>query len=216
MKTILLLWLLVGAVGRAQSTLTLAPASGPSGGSAAMDFSLSSVAASAPAAIKWSFGYSTLSLPGFSIAPGPAAIAAGKTILCGTPGTPITAAVICVLYGLTTDVVQDGVIAKATFTIAPTATGTRSIEVSLYSAAALDSKNIVATGAGAILTITPGPPSKCDVDKDGVVGPADVQAAAMQVVGLASCTTADVDGVPGCEAHDLQRVARAVLTGQCP
>jgi hypothetical protein len=57
--------------------------------------------------------------------------------------------------------------------------------------------------------VFPGTPSPCDVTPDGVVNASDVTAATAQVLGTASCTTADVQRNGVCNIVDLQRIINA-------
>ena len=53
----------------------------------------------------------------------------------------------------------------------------------------------------------------CDVNGDGVVNVADVQAAVNQALGVVPCGTADLQGTGQCTVIDVQRVINTVFTG---
>ncbi len=59
------------------------------------------------------------------------------------------------------------------------------------------------------------PPSPCDLDGDGSISGADVNAAINQVLNPQTCGTADLDKNGRCDVIDVQRVVNAVVTGVC-
>jgi hypothetical protein len=60
-----------------------------------------------------------------------------------------------------------------------------------------------------------GTPSPCDLNLDGVVNALDVQAAISQVLGTATCGSADLQQLGQCNVVDVQRVINASLGGSC-
>lgn len=57
--------------------------------------------------------------------------------------------------------------------------------------------------------------SKCDLDKNGSFTQADRTLALDQALGIAACTTGDVDGDARCTVIDAQNVDIAILTSSC-
>lgn len=55
----------------------------------------------------------------------------------------------------------------------------------------------------------------CDVNTDGFVNVIDVHSATNQILGLSSCTTADIDGGGHCDIIDLQKIINAAPGGSC-
>jgi hypothetical protein len=66
------------------------------------------------------------------------------------------------------------------------------------------------TGVGSSLK-----PASCDINGDGVVNAADVQAAMDQALGALPCTTANLHNTGTCTVVDVQRVIAASLGGAC-
>jgi hypothetical protein len=64
-------------------------------------------------------------------------------------------------------------------------------------------------------TSTTGTPRTCDINRDGSVDVADVQAATNQALGVAPCTSADLQTAGTCNVTGVQRVIQAVLGGAC-
>ena len=58
-------------------------------------------------------------------------------------------------------------------------------------------------------------PPSCDVNGDGVVNSADVDAAIKQALGTLPCTTADLQKNGQCTVVGVQRVIQASLGGAC-
>jgi hypothetical protein len=57
--------------------------------------------------------------------------------------------------------------------------------------------------------------SACDLNQDGMVNALDVQIAINQVLGMSSCTNADLQGNGTCTVVDVERVIIAALGGSC-
>lgn len=148
--TVVALALLSAAAGMAQVTLSIASGSAAAGGAASLDILLNSSAGNSPAAVEWIFNSSTEDLNGLTLRAGPVAIAAGKSLSCGTdPG-----AVHCVLSGLSGTTVANGVIATASFTVSSTAGASSVVEIAGAKAASLAGAGVGAVGSSGTLTIT--------------------------------------------------------------
>ena len=99
-------------------SLFLSSGSGVPGASVTLSVSLNSNGGTAPAAVQWDFKYSTTDLSpasGTYYATGPAASAAGKSASCNA----ISAGDIrCIVAGISSTVIGNGVLATVTFQIA--------------------------------------------------------------------------------------------------
>src|SRR5579883_2280457 len=145
-----LLLALVGnttAFGQSDS-LTFASGSAAPGGSVSLNLSLTSPAGSEPASLQWTFSYPASSVSAISVTAGSAATAAGKATSCaGSAGTYT-----CMLTGMNSSVIQNGVVAVANLTLSTTATSF-SVGVSNPQAASLSGYPITTTSTGG--TISP-------------------------------------------------------------
>src|SRR5690348_16752406 len=71
----------------AQSSLALSSGSAVAGVPIALNLALSSPTGEEPAALQWTFSYPSAAVAGFSVAAGPALLAANKSVTCaGGPG----------------------------------------------------------------------------------------------------------------------------------
>src|SRR5579883_1727170 len=145
-----LLLALVGnttAFGQSDS-LTFASGSAAPGGSVSLNLSLTSPAGSEPASLQWTFSYPASSVSAISVTAGSAATAAGKATSCaGSAGTYT-----CMLTGMNSSVIQNGVVAVANLTLSTTATSF-SVGVTNPQAASLSGYPITTTSTGG--TISP-------------------------------------------------------------
>ena len=130
---------------RAQSSLFLSPASALSGAPGSLALSLSAPAGSAPAALEWTLAYPS-GVTGFAVAPGPALVAAGKTLSCVGGASAYT----CLASGLNSDAIGNGSVASVSFN-APAAP---SISVSIPNAMGVSAtgSSIAISSTGAIFT----------------------------------------------------------------
>jgi len=92
----------------------------PPGGTASLNLSLRAGSGGGPAGLQWTITYPPSVIADISASPGPAAIAAGKTLSC----TAASGTYMCLLTGLSTsglniNVIQNGVVAVVTATISP-------------------------------------------------------------------------------------------------
>jgi hypothetical protein len=126
LKTVTLIGLLCsGTSAFGQDSLALSSGSTTQGGTTALNLSLTSPAGSEPAGIQWTFAYSSSDIVSITAAAGPAATAAGKSVVCaGIPGSYT-----CLLTGVNASVVSDGVAATVSVTLSPTVTGSTPISV---------------------------------------------------------------------------------------
>ena len=130
-------------------SLSLSSGTATPGGAASLNLSLSSPSGSEPAAIEWTFAYSTSDIVAISASAGAAATAAGKSISCA--GSP--ASYMCLLTGLNGNVVQNGVVAVLTVTLSAASSGT-TISVANPLGASASASAIQTTATGGTITIT--------------------------------------------------------------
>ena len=117
----------------------------------ALNLSLTSPAASEPAGLQWTLTYSPAYISSITASAGAAATAAGKFLLCSATSGSYT----CLLTGLNTNVIQNGVAAVVTVTVSANLTQTSiGITNALGTSPAGDTIPIAATG-GSITTAAP-------------------------------------------------------------
>src|SRR6476646_7405371 len=111
---LLLLLFFIANAGFAESiNLSLASGSGAPGATISLDLILASNQP-AVAAVQWTFTYWATDVAGIDVAAGPAAVSAGKSVTCrGGAGT-----VNCLLWGLNTNIIPNGVVARVKVTLA--------------------------------------------------------------------------------------------------
>ena len=109
---------LSGALYGQSDTLTLS-AGTSSPGAMSMDLTLSSPPGSEPAALQWTFGYSS-DVIGVSLSGGPSSSSAGKTVTCTINNGSYT----CTASSLDSNIISNGVVASVTFNLIPGITST--------------------------------------------------------------------------------------------
>ena len=82
-------------------------------GIASLNLVLTSPAGSEPASIQFTLTYPSASITSISVSLGPTAASAGKTVACA----PASGAYTCLLYGLNTTIIPNGVVAVVNLTI---------------------------------------------------------------------------------------------------
>jgi hypothetical protein len=117
-------------------TLTLGPASGSPGSIVNVNISLASTSGAQPSALSWTLGYPTADVTGVTWTVGAAGAAAGKSIGCSGSS--------CVLFGLNTNPIPNGIVAVASVQIAPGSLAT-AIRIQITGVAAT-------TAAGSMIT----------------------------------------------------------------
>jgi hypothetical protein len=118
-------------------------------GTASLDLSLYSARGTEPAAVQWTFQYSSSSIQTLTVDDGPALTSVGKTAMCSGDA----AAYNCLAVGTNTKPISNGIIAKLTAVLAPGATAaTIAIKSPLAASAAgylIPVKSKVLPGSGA-------------------------------------------------------------------
>ena len=135
-----------------QDTMILSSGSAVAGNTVSLDLSISVVPGSAPASLEWTYTYSAADFTAVSVVPGPVALAAGKSVSCNaSPG-----AYRCLLFGINSTALSDGVVATATFTVSPTTTSTSStIQVINSSGAMASGIPVTITAISGLVAINP-------------------------------------------------------------
>ena len=111
------------------------------------------------------------------------------------------------------NVMVDGVLASCQVTVPASSNGTFNLAVAGALSTDPQGSRAIATTAGPSLGFTGA--SACDQDANGRVELLDLTLAEAQVIGLAACTTADLNGEGKCTIQDLQREIVAIATGSC-
>jgi len=138
------------------ATLSLSPMSGTKGSSISLPITYASNGAQV-AGVEWTLSFSPTDFSNVSVAAGPSASGAGKTISCNSP---TSGQYICLVSGLNANTVADGTIATASFTVSSTTSSPSSaVQVMNTSAASGPGAAIAATGSGTTVTINPAPVS---------------------------------------------------------
>ena len=154
----LILVLIAPFNGSAQNvTLGLASGAGSPGTLVALNVSLNAAIGNQPAGVQWSLNYSGADFSSVGFAAGGAATAAGKSISCNSGSGTAT----CVVWGINSTLIQNGVVATITFTISPSTLNTSSIiQLSGGLSASVVGAAISTTTTGGVVTIVqPTPPS---------------------------------------------------------
>jgi Concanavalin A-like lectin/glucanases superfamily/Bacterial Ig domain len=136
------------AFGQSDS-LTLTSSSATPGSSVSLNLSLTSPSGSEPAGLQWTFSYPTSSLSAISVTAGSAATGAGKSIACAGGSGTYT----CMLVGMNSTVMPNGVVAVANLTLSATATNT-SVGVTGSQGVSVAGYPITITGTGGTITVT--------------------------------------------------------------
>lgn len=208
MKTLFVLFSAL-AFGQVSSTLTLPPGPITPGQTATLNVS---IGGTAPAAVQFIVTYDSTV---FTVAPtwsiGPVATTANKILNCRVTAV---GQLKCLVDGPTATTIATGIVANINLTLASTALpGTTPL--ALVNGFAADITGTVITvimPAGANLIIAALP---CDLDASGTITQADVTIGRNQVLGLATCGSANLDTDTFCTVIDVQRLQVAAAGGAC-
>ena len=99
----------------AQTCLMLSSAKALPDGTGSLDLSLNSSSGPPPAAVQWTFRYSSSAIRSITVDDGPALLSTGKTTFCAEDA----AAYKCLITGADTKTIPNGVIATVTAVLAP-------------------------------------------------------------------------------------------------
>ena len=154
----LILVLITPFNGSAQNVaLSLASGAGSPGTLVTLNVSLNAAIGNQPAGVQWTLNYSGGDFSSVGFAAGGAATAAGKSVSCSSGSGTST----CVVWGVNSTLIQNGVVATITFTISPSTLKTSSIiQMSGGMAASVAGAAISTTATGGVVTIVqPTPPT---------------------------------------------------------
>ena len=129
-------------------SLALTSGSGVPGGLVSLNLVLTSPAGNEPASVQWTFSYPPSAILAISVTAGQSATNAGKSVSCaGNPGSYT-----CVLTGINSSVLLNGVVAAVNLTLSATATSTF-IGVTNTQGASLSGGSVAATGTGGTISV---------------------------------------------------------------
>lgn len=132
-----------------QVSLSLDSAQGVPGSTVSLNLTMSATGGAQPTGLQWTIGYPA-SLTGVSVTTGAAAGAAGKSAQCSIG----TGSATCVVYGMNTAPIGNGIVAQATFTIAAGTSGTTApVSVSATIVSSGTGSGITSSGSGGTITI---------------------------------------------------------------
>ena len=142
--------LLASSCALAQSVaLSVSSGSGSSGGSVNLSISLNATG-TAPVAVEWTLGWSTADISSALVTIGPAGTSAGKQVSCSSASGMST----CILWGINSNTISNGVIATVAFTISGSTVNTSSaIQLSSGAAAASTGASLSTSTTGSTVTI---------------------------------------------------------------
>jgi hypothetical protein len=134
-----------------QDALNLSSGSVVAGQTISLDLSLTAPTTSGPAGLEWTYVYSANDFSSVTVVAGPAAVAAGKSVSCSGGSGSYT----CMLFGINTTTMSDGVVATATFTTSPAATSaSSSVQILNTSGVTPDDTMLSVTATGGLVTIS--------------------------------------------------------------
>lgn len=139
---------IAGSAAAQTTSLNLGSASTSAGGSVSLVLSLSGSASASLAGLEWTLAPSA-GIAALTVTAGPAATAAGKSVTCGGS----LAASTCLLTGLNTNTLSDGIVAIVNITTAATASGTVQIALTNLLGASLTGNAVLTSGTGGNVTI---------------------------------------------------------------
>ncbi len=133
----------------------------------------------------------------------------GKTATCNLLSST---SAICIVYGLNTALLPDGIVMVAHATLAANQNPNFTITNSSPVSAAPNGDNIT---VGVNPTVSVSALSRCDINGDGQTNFTDVAIAVSQAVGLSTLVTADMNGDGKVDVRDVQWIAAALNGGVC-
>jgi len=135
-----------------QDTISLSSGYATVGSSVSLGLTLSIASGSGPAALEFTYAYSTSDFTSVSLVAGPAAMAAGKSVACNGSSGSYT----CLVYGMNNTTLTNGIVATAIFTVSPTTRSqSSSIQVINSMGAMLDASSVSVHATGGQVTISP-------------------------------------------------------------
>jgi hypothetical protein len=141
--------LIMNSLCLAQVTVQVGSASAIAGEPGSTNISLVTTSGNAPASLEWTLTYPSSVLSGLSFVASPAVAAAGKSISC----TTVVTGTECILWGLDTTAIPNGVIATANFNVSASATGSLAIGITGASASSATGMALGTNGLGTALDV---------------------------------------------------------------
>lgn len=139
----------------AQAAIRLSSGAAPAGSKITLDLTLSGVPHEGPASLQFKLMYAPAEFRSVDVVAGPAAKKAGKSVTC----KPAPGAANCVVFGLNSNKIPDGVVGVVSVTLAAGSTATtRAIEVVQITAASATGSAIPMVGRRGIVKVIPGRP----------------------------------------------------------
>jgi len=139
-----------------EASLSASSGSAMPGGTAALNLSLNSTPGSEPSALQWTINYPAADFSALSVTAGPAAQAAGKSISCSSGAGTST----CLLWGMNSTPISNGVAAVAAFTVSATTSSTSSaVQMTNAFAATATGSSATLSASGGVVTISQPTPS---------------------------------------------------------
>ena len=162
-------------------TLSVGSGSGSPGTTVSIPVTLANSGGALPTGLQWTFNYPS-GITGVTVVEGVAATNASKLLSCSGNA--------CLVFGVNTTPISNGVVATATFQLSASASGTIPISLTGVVAAAADSSSIPASGvAGSIVVSAPPPTTSLST-----VG---CTAGSISTPGSTSCTVTLTAAAPG-------------------
>ena len=130
--------------------LSVGSATVAAGGSTLLNLSLTESGGAQPAGLEWALGYSPANVSSITVTAGAAATSAGKTIACSTGTGGLT----CLLYGVNSAPISNGVVAQIAVNLSPTTTSTSTaIQIGGTVAVSSAGSAIPTSGSGGVVSI---------------------------------------------------------------
>ncbi|MCC6345117.1 MAG: hypothetical protein IT166_23150, partial [Bryobacterales bacterium] len=170
-------------------SLTLAPGSAQPGDTIPLNLSLSGTSTGIqPASLQFSLAYNTAEFSAITVNPGTAATSAGKSITCN----PSSGQVMCMVFGINTTGMGDGVVAVASVTLSTSSASTsRAIQLTGVIGADPSGNQIAVTAAGGVVqVVSAAPPSP-------TISTLACSPATVNTPGSAVCTVGLTQQAPG-------------------
>ncbi len=158
----------------AQTAVQVEPGTAVAGGSGSLNISITSTSSSASTALEWTLSYSATDISNMNLTAGAALTSAGKSLSCASG----TGEVRCIVWGLNTKAIPNGVLATATFAVSLHAPTSLALDLTGLTATSSAATPVAATASGATLTIKP----------PGHISQLSCSPAAISAAGKTTCT----------------------------
>jgi hypothetical protein len=134
-----------------QTAIKVEPGTAMAGGSGSLNISIASTSSSASTALEWTLSYSATYISNMKLAAGAALTSAGKSLSCADGNGQVR----CIVWGLNTKPIPNGVLATGTFEVSLHAPSSLALEITGLTAISRAATQVAATASGATLTIRP-------------------------------------------------------------